>query len=79
MAGERVSIGAKIDFESIKNAAEQGKLGLMLCREKASGKIVTVLVGVKVLPNGQGDTFYEMIPLAKMFGGNPYDEVETLS
>lgn len=58
------------NLETIIRAAENGQLAVLECTEKATGKTVSVLVAIHL--DGQE---YVITPFAKMFDGNPYDEV----
>ena len=62
--------GHKNNFETLKQAAANGDLALMECQSSATGKPVMVLCAV----NRNRDEF-EFVPVAKLFDGNPYDEV----
>lgn len=65
-----ISKGAKRNFETIKTACKANKLALMECTDVHTGKPVNVLCAVNVI-----DGEYEMVPLARLFDGNPYDEL----
>jgi hypothetical protein len=62
--------GHKNNFETLKQAAINGDLALMECHCSATGKPVMVLCAV----NHSRDEF-EFVPVAKLFDGNPYEEV----
>lgn len=64
--------GYKANFETLKRAAHDGDLALMECADKVTGKTVVVICAV-----GRGRVAGEYVfsPLAKMFDGNPYDEL----
>jgi len=62
--------GHKNNFETLKQAVANGDLALMECQSSATGKPVMVLCAV----NRSRDEF-EFVPVAKLFDGNPYDEV----
>jgi Family of unknown function (DUF6117) len=62
--------GHKENLETIIAAAQAGHLALMECKDKATGDLVTVLCAV----NFDGRE-YEMVPLAKLFADNPYNEL----
>lgn len=65
-----IAEGYKTNFETLQRAADDGNLALMECQDKATGKPVIVICAVNF--NGEE---YEMVPLSKMFDGNPYDEL----
>lgn len=65
-----LSPGYKHNFELIKRAADAGDLALMECTDAKTGAPVSVVCAVEV-KNGE----YTFIPLAKLFDGNPYEEV----
>ena len=67
-----ISNALKKNFQTVGRAAREQCLTLMECTDKATGKPVYVLCAVNADPDG----LYSMIPLAKMFDGNPYDEVD---
>jgi len=61
----------KTNFQTLLTAARNGDLALLECTDKATGNPVYVICAVNAGPDG----LYSMTPLAKMFDGNPYDEV----
>jgi hypothetical protein len=65
-----ISKGHKANFETLKKAADNGDLALMECVDAKTGKPVIAVCAV----NRVGDEF-EFVPMAKMFDGNPYDEL----
>jgi len=65
-----LSPGHKHNFELIKRAADAGDLALMDCTDAKTGAPVSVVCAVEVK---KGE--YTFIPLAKLFDGNPYEEV----
>lgn len=69
-----ISKGHKNNFETLKQAAVHGDLALMECQSSATGKPVMVLCAV----NRNRDEL-EFVPVAKLFSGNPYDEVSPAS
>jgi len=66
-----ISKGYKQNFSILRDAAKCNDLALVECTDKATGNKVYVVCAV----NYDG-VEYEMVPIAKMFDGNPYDEVE---
>lgn len=58
------------NFETLREAFAAGRICLVECRDKNSGESVAVLCAV----NQVGDET-EMVPFARMFNGNPYDEL----
>jgi hypothetical protein len=62
--------GDKKNFETILNAAKNGDLALLECQDAGSGEARSVICAVN--RNGEG---FEFVPLARLFAGNPYDEV----
>lgn len=63
--------GYKANFNTLLSAATRGRLAVVECRDRVSGKLVQVVCATNYV-----DGEYEMVPLAKLFDGNPYDEVE---
>lgn len=62
--------GHKNNFETLKQAAAHGDLALMECQSSATGMPVMVICAVN-----RGQDEFEFVPVAKLFDGNPYDEV----
>lgn len=62
----------RANFETMLRAFENGDVALLECTDKATGKTVIALVAVQHEDNGD----FAMVPLAKMFDGNPYEELE---
>lgn len=65
-----ISKGHKANFKTLELACRNGDLALLECTDAATGAPVTVIVAVQQ----RGDQ-YEFVPLAKLFDGNPYDEL----
>jgi hypothetical protein len=64
--------GYKTNFETIKKACRSGDLALLECKLKETGATVIVLCAMQA----NGDGTVSPVPLAKMFDGNPYEELE---
>lgn len=64
--------GDSANFNTMLKAATNGALCLMECTDKATGRYVAVICAVN-RPDGDD---YEMVPIARLFGGNPYDELD---
>jgi Family of unknown function (DUF6117) len=58
------------NFETILNAAKNGDLALLECADASSGEKRSVVCAI----NRDGTDFV-FVPLAKLFVGNPYDEL----
>jgi hypothetical protein len=58
------------NFETILNAAKNGDLALLECADASSGEKRSVVCAV----NRDGKDFV-FVPLAKLFIGDPYDEL----
>lgn len=67
---DRLLPGHKANFETIKRAVLNGDVALMACTDKETGEMVPTLCAVE----RDGEEFV-MKPLAKLFNGNPYDEL----
>lgn len=62
------SIGA--NFDTMKTACRAGDLSLMECVDKDGNPVYIVC-----MMNRYDDGDIEFVPVAKMFTGNPYEEV----
>jgi len=63
--------GYKSNFETLKRAAENGDLALVECADAVTGEPVITVCAMSY--EGNGDI--SMAPIAKMFNGNPYEEL----
>jgi hypothetical protein len=61
--------GHKDNLDTLIRAAKAGRLAVLECQEKATGKVVAVLVAIG--DNDEGTL--DMVPFATMFDGNPYE------
>jgi hypothetical protein len=62
---------ARRTFQVLQDACDNHDLALMQCTEVKTGNPVDVICAVNRLPDGGA----EFVPLARMFDGNPYDEL----
>lgn len=63
--------GYQTNLNTIIEAAKADRLAILDCTDKATGKQVIALIAL-----GEGPEGYDLIPLAKMFDGNPYEEID---
>lgn len=61
----------KKNFETLKRAFANEDMAVVECTDKATGRPVHVLCAVA--PNE--DDQFDIIPMAKLFDGNPYEEL----
>ena len=61
---------SKANFRTLQDACRAGRLALLDCQDPKTGESIPVIVAVNF--DGKEYTF---VPLAKMFMGNPYDEL----
>ena len=66
----KIEKGYSANFNILLKAAKHGDLCLMDCQDKATKKPVRVVCAVN---RDKGE--YCMVPIAKLFDGNPYDEL----
>lgn len=66
-----IAKGYKQNFETLRRACKNGDLALLETKDKSSGAIVYAVVACQHEDDGE----ITMVPLAKMFDGNPYDEL----
>lgn len=64
--------GHKTNFNTMLRAGRNGDLALMECTDAVTGNSVTVICMV-----GRDKDEFVMTPVAKMFDGNPYEEVRS--
>lgn len=66
-----IAKGYKQNFETLRRACVAGDLALLETKNKQSGAIVYAIVACQREDDGE----ISMVPLAKLFDGNPYDEL----
>ena len=66
-----IAPGYKDNFQTILKAAKNDDLCLLECTDAATGKPVMVICAVM----RNSDDSLQLAPFAKMFDGNPYEEV----
>ena len=62
--------GHKNNLDTLIRACKCDELGLVECTDKLTGKPVIVVAAIN-----RPATEWQIVPLAKMFDGNPYDEI----
>ena len=67
----RIEKGYRENFETLRRACKNDDLALVDCQDKTTGKPVRVLCAMQTEDDGE----ISMIPLARLFDGNPYDEL----
>jgi len=60
------------NFNTLLSAVRDNNVCIMECKDIATDKMIIVICAVQPAENGE----IEMVPFAKMFDGNPYDEVK---
>lgn len=60
----------KQNFETLNRAVKSGDSVLVECKDAVTGKPVMVVCAVQRVGNE-----FQVIPLAKLFDGDPYDEL----
>lgn len=60
----------KAMFETMVRAIKNEDVAIMECKEIGTGEIVAVVVAMNETEDG-----VEFVPLAKLFNGNPYEEL----
>lgn len=63
--------GCKANFSTLLRAVHCGDTALLECTDKETGKPVIVICAMSAGEDGMID----MLPLAKMFDGDPFEEV----
>lgn len=62
--------GYKSNFETLISAAKNDRLCLMECVDKCGNTVIAVCAVNEI------EDEFEFVPLAKMFDGNPYEELQ---
>ena len=65
-----ISKGHQANFETLKKAFKNKAVALMECTDAVTGKPVITICAITVI-----DGEYSFTPFAKMFDGNPYEEL----
>ena len=66
-----ITKGYKANFDTLIRAAKHSDLALVECQDKTTRQPVYVACAMQREPDGE----ISMIPIARMFDGNPYDEL----
>jgi hypothetical protein len=66
-----IAEGCKQNFWQLRRAFTNGEVALLEVTEKATGNPAVVIVAV----NFDGK-MYDFVPMARMFDGNPYEELD---
>ncbi len=61
----------KANFTTLQRAFNNDDVCLVACTDRVTGQLVPTLCMVNVI-----DDEIQLVPVAKMFTGNPYDEVD---
>ncbi|HQA79243.1 MAG TPA: DUF6117 family protein [Methanoregulaceae archaeon] len=67
-----IAKGYKTNFETLKRAVKNNDACIVECRDKETGKPVIALCAVSIDPKTRE---HILAPLAKLFDGNPYEEL----
>jgi len=62
------------NFETLQRAFKAGDVCLVACTDQKTGELVPTICMVNMHPE---DREIELVPVAKMFTGNPYDELNS--
>lgn len=63
--------GYQINFNTLLRAVQNGDAALVECTDKETGKTVIAICAVSADDDGD----FHIAPLAKMFDGNPFEEL----
>lgn len=66
-----ISAMTQKNFETLKQAAENGDMGIIECTDRKTGEKVPVLMAV----NESDDGSYEVVPFAIMLEEDPYERL----
>lgn len=69
-----IALHHKTNFQTLERAFDDGNVAIVECTDRATGEKVPVLCTVQ--PSGDEAAPIEMVPFAKLFVGNPYDEID---
>jgi hypothetical protein len=64
--------GYKKNFETLRRAIRNGDCALVDCRDKRTGQPVRVVCAMQRESDGE----ITMVPIAKLFDGDPYEELD---
>ena len=65
-----IAAGYKANFKTLCDAIRNDDVCLMECTDAVTGKPVMVICAVQ-----RDSDAFEMVPFAKLFDGNPYEEL----
>jgi Family of unknown function (DUF6117) len=64
-----LSAGDRANFDTLLRAVRAGYAAVVACSTLGSGETVSVICAVQLTAGGE----VELVPLAQLFRGNPYD------
>lgn len=68
--------GDTANFETLRRAFKHEDVCLVECQDKKTGSYVAVICATQWTPAPEGEESEgTLVPLAKLFEGNPYDEL----
>lgn len=71
MSLEPIKDGERANFETLREACKDDRLALIVCETQHLGARVAVVCAMNVNEDGS----VSPVPLAKLFTGNPYEEI----
>jgi hypothetical protein len=74
MADEPIAEHHRSNFETLEQAFVNGDVCLLACTDKTTGVMIPTICAMK--NSGDDEAPIEFVPLAKMFLGVPYDEID---
>lgn len=70
-----IPTGHKTNLSTLIKAASNGHLALVECTDAVTKKTVIAVCAISTSRGANGKPDYQITPLAKMFDGNPYEEI----
>ncbi len=67
--------GHRNNFETLRRACKDDSLALMECADAKTGDTVFVICASNMSLDKNNEVVYDFVPIARMFDGNPYEEV----
>jgi hypothetical protein len=77
MTAQVITKAAEASFETLRRAIIGGDACLMVCKDREHGGPVIAICAVNTFSGHGNSQEFELVPIAKMFTGNPYVELLT--
>lgn len=77
MTAQVITKAAEASFETLRRAIVGGDACLTVCKDREHGSPVIAICAINTISAHENSHEFEVVPIAKMFTGDPYVELVT--